>query len=386
MPDSLSFNYQKEFFFNFYLLHFSLFFAFVTVDVFLFYIAFELVLVPLFYLIGRYGSGQRRIRASYLFFFYTLIGSLGLLLVLIYMLSTIGTTHLHYLLALNFFGGIPFWFQQLFFVCFFIRMAVKVPLFPVHLWLPEAHVEAPTVGSVLLAGILLKLGTYGFFRFVFSVFFPVVVAYQNFFVVFLSLGFVLASFSTVRQRDMKRVIAYSSVSHMTMVILGLFLLNRAGIYGSLFLMFSHGFISSALFFLVGVVYRRYHTRLIKYFSGLRSFMPYFAFFFLYFSLANMRFPGTAGFIGEFLVVVAAAQWNFVIMFFIRIGMFINRVYSLWLRNRILFGLPLREYIVVSIDLTSREFVVLFTLFLFTFFLGIFPMTLFDVLESALTLI
>ena len=385
MPETLELKYQKEFYFNFYLLHIRLYFAFVVVDLFLFYIAFELVLIPLFYLIGRYGSGQRRIRAAYLFFFYTMLGSLGRLFSLIYMIRNLGTTNLHFLLALNFYGGLPFWYQFVFFLCFFVRMSVKVPLFPVHLWLPEAHVEAPTVGSVLLAGILLKLGTYGFFRFVFMLFFPVVIYCQNFFVLFLTLGYVLVSFSTIRQRDMKRVIAYSSVGHMAMVILGLFFLNRPGVYGSLFLMFSHGFISSALFFLVGVVYSRYHTRLINYFSGLRVFMPYFAFFFLYFSLANMRFPGTAGFIGEFLIVVSAARWNYVIMLLLARGMFLNRVYSLWLRNRILFGLPLSEYIVPSVDLVTREFVVLGFLFIVVLFLGFYPMFLFNILEGALSL-
>ena len=241
-------------------------------DVFLFYIFFEAILIPMFILVGIWGSRERKIRAVYLLFFYTLFGSLLMLVGLLYMYTVAGTLNLEYLLAYKFTMEEQCWLW----LAFFLSFASKIPMFPFHVWLPEAHVEAPTVGSVLLAGILLKLGVYGFLRFSLSLF-PDASLYFSPLVYLLSvLGIIYASLSAIRQTDLKRIIAYSSVAHMNLVTLGIFSFNIIGIEGSILQSISHGFVAGAMFLLIGIVYDRYHSRLLYYYGGLVHMMPVYA--------------------------------------------------------------------------------------------------------------
>ena len=358
----------KDYLICFLVLEFLLIQVFCVLDLFLFYVYFESVLIPMFLIVGVWGSRQRKIRAAYQFFLYTLIGSLLMLLALLLIYFQVGTTDLQILWHSQFseFKQIILWFA------FFASFAVKIPMIPFHIWLPEAHAEAPTAGSVILAGILLKMGGYGFLRFSLPMF-PIASIFFTPLIFTLSLiAIVYASLTTLRQVDLKKIIAYSSVSHMGFVTIGIFSLNIQGIEGSILLMLSHGLVSSALFLCIGILYDRYKTRIIKYYSGLIQVMPLFGIFFLFFSFANLGFPGTSSFIGEILVLIGAFQANKTLTFIAAIGMILGAAYSIWLFNRISFGSLKLVYFGSFQDISRREFWILLPLALLILWMGIYP--------------
>jgi NADH-ubiquinone oxidoreductase chain 4 len=306
----------------------------------------------MFILIGVWGSRQRKIHAVYQLFFYTLIGSLFMLLGILTIYSHIQTTDVRILSNTNF----SFYRQLFLWGSFFLAFSVKVPLFPFHIWLPEAHVEAPTVGSVILAGVLLKLGAYGLFRFVIPLFADATYFFLPLLYTLCLLGIIYTCCSTVRQVDLKKIIAYASVSHMSFVILGLFTSTIQGVAGSIFLMLSHGIVSSGLFFLIGCLYDRYKTRVLRYYTGLVHTMPVFSFLFFFLILSNISFPGTSSFIGEFLVLVGLFENNFFAAFVATFSIILTAVYSIWLFNRVVFGsyLPLHCVGLKFSDLSKKE--------------------------------
>lgn len=312
----------KEYIILFFMIELLCICTFTFLDLFLFYIFFESVLIPMFVIVGIWGSRSRKIRAAYQFFLYTLLGSIFMFFALLYIKSVLGTTN--YIVLLNLMPLIDESTQLLLWLSFFCAFAVKVPMIPFHLWLPEAHVEAPTAGSVILAGILLKLGTYGFLRFSVPLFPVPSFFFMPFIFLLCSIGSIYASLTTLRQVDLKKIIAYSSVAHMSVVMVGLFALTPQGLQGSLSLMLGHGVVSSALFLCVGVLYDRYHTRIVKYYGGLMQVMPNFSLFFLFFTLANIGFPGLCNFVGEFLCFLGAFERNAVASFFLFNGDFRGR--------------------------------------------------------------
>lgn len=358
----------KGYLISFLLIEFFLIGVFCVLDLLVFYIFFESILIPMFLIIGIWGSRERKILASYYFFLYTLLGSVIMLLSILYIHVQVGTTDYEILLTFMF-SNLE---QKILWFTFFIAFAAKVPMIPVHLWLPEAHVEAPTAGSVILAGVLLKLGTYGFIRFSLPLF-PQASYYFAPFVYTISLmGIVYTSLTAIRQTDFKRIIAYTSIAHMNVVMLGIFSFNNIGIEGALLQSLSHGFVASALFIIIGVVYERYRTRLVKYYGGLVHVMPLYVSIFLFFTMANIGFPGTSGFIGEFLIFAGSFKVNSTITFFGATGMILGGCYALWLFNRIAFGNLKSQYIKEALDLNKRELFIFLPLILYTLILGITP--------------
>nr|YP_011017816.1 NADH dehydrogenase subunit 4 [Campylaephora sungminbooi]WQF69662.1 NADH dehydrogenase subunit 4 [Campylaephora sungminbooi] len=358
----------KEYLIAFLVLEFCLIQVFCVLDLLLFYIFFESVLIPMFLIVGVWGSRSRKIRAAYQFFLYTLVGSLLMLLGVIFIYFQVGSFDIQILTACSF----TFSAQLILWLSFFASFAVKIPMVPFHIWLPEAHAEAPTSGSVILAGILLKLGGYGFLRFSLPIF-PLASVYFTPIVFTLSLiAIIYASLTTLRQIDLKKIIAYSSVSHMGFVTIGIFSFNTQGIEGSIILMLSHGLVSSALFLCIGVLYDRYKTRIIKYFGGLVHVMPIFISFYFFFSFSNIAFPGTSSFIGEILVLLGCIKINLTLTFFMTFGVILSAGYSIWLLNRLSFG-PLKlTHFYWHQDVSRREFWILFPLTLLIFWMGIYP--------------
>jgi NADH-quinone oxidoreductase subunit M len=346
--------------------------VFVALDLVLFYVFFEGGLIPMFLIIGIWG-GKRRVYAAYKFFLYTLLGSVLLLLALMAMYWNAGTTDIPTLLAHKFPANMQTWLW----LAFFASFAVKMPMWPVHTWLPDAHVEAPTAGSVVLAAILLKMGGYGFIRFSIPMF-PEASQYFASFVFALSvIAIVYTSLVALMQEDIKKLIAYSSVAHMGFVTMGLFTLTSQGIQGAMFQMVSHGLVSGALFLCVGVIYDRMHTREISAYGGLVNRMPVYAVVFMVFTMANVGLPGTAGFVGEFLTLMGAFKANPWVAFIACSGVILSAAYALWLYRRVVFGELVKPELKDIMDLDRREMAILLPLMLLTIWYGIRPGTILD---------
>lgn len=358
----------KEFLIAFLFLDFLLIGVFCILDLLFFYIFFESVLLPMFLIVGIWGSRERKILAAYYFFLYTLLGSVVLLLATLYILEQVGTTDYEVLLTFSF-SEVE---QKFLWFAFFLSFASKVPMVPAHLWLPEAHVEAPTAGSVILAGILLKLGTYGFIRFSLPLFPQASFFFAPLVYTISAIGIVYTSFTAIRQTDFKRIIAYTSIAHMNLVMLGIFSFNNVGIEGAIFQSLSHGFVASSLFLIIGIIYDRYRTRLVQYYGGLASIMPIYVFIFLFFTMANIGLPGTSSFVGEFLILTGSFKINTSITFLGATGMVVGGAYSLWLFNRISYGNLKIQYTTQFLDVSPREFITFLPLLLGTLFTGLYP--------------
>ena len=365
--DAIKFN-EKEYFIAFLAMEALVIAVFCVLDIILFYVFFESVLIPMFIIIGVWGSRERRIRAAYMFFLYTLLGSVLMLLAILYIYYQAGTTDYQILLTTTFDPEV----QKLLWLAFFASFAVKVPMLPVHIWLPEAHVEAPTAGSVILAGVLLKLGSYGFLRFSLPLFPYASVYFTPFIYSFACIAVIYTSLTAIRQTDLKRIIAYASVAHMNLVLIGMFVYNLQGLEGSILQQLSHGLVSGALFLCVGVIYDRHHTRLVKYYSGLAHTMPIYIAIFMFFSMANIALPGTSSFVGEFLILAGAFQTNTTVCVLSATGMILGGGYSLWLFNRVAFGNIKVQYMKAFSDVDKREFATLLPLIVLTLVMGIYP--------------
>lgn len=360
--------YIKEFLMAFLILEFFLIGVFSILDLLLFYIFFESVLIPMYLIVGVWGSRERKIRAAYFFFIYTLLGSVLMLLSILYIYYQVGSTDYEILLTFTFSKTE----QKFLWFSFFGSFATKVPMVPVHLWLPEAHVEAPTAGSVILAGILLKLGTYGFLRFSFPLFPEASYYFAPVVYLLAVVGIVYTSFTAIRQTDFKRIIAYTSVAHMNLVMVGLFSFNTIGLEGAILQSLSHGFVASALFIVIGVVYERHHTRMVKYYGGLVHVMPIYTSIFLFFTMSNIGLPGTGSFVGEFLILAGSFKTNTSATFISATGMVIGGCYSLWLFNRISYGNLKMQYLKSYIDINKREMFIFLPLIVGTVIVGLYP--------------
>ncbi|MFN3370506.1 MAG: NADH-quinone oxidoreductase subunit M [Sphingomonadaceae bacterium] len=341
--------------------------VFAALDIFLFYIFFEAGLIPMYLIIGIWG-GKRRIYASYKFFLYTLLGSVLMLLAMLWMVGDAGTTDIPALMAHDF----PVAAQTWLWLAFFASFAVKMPMWPVHTWLPDAHVEAPTAGSMILAGVLLKMGGYGFIRFSLPMF-PEASVQLMWLVFALSMvAVVYTSLVALVQQDMKKLIAYSSVAHMAFVTAGLFAFNTQGIEGAMIVMLSHGVVSAALFFCVGVIYDRLHTRDIDRYGGVTANMPRYAVFFLLFTMASIALPGTSGFVGEFLALTGIFRAETWVAFVMATGVILGAAYMLWLYARVMFGPQANEDAAAMPDLDRREWAVVVPLAAVALWMGVYP--------------
>ncbi|NUB43450.1 NADH-quinone oxidoreductase subunit M [Fertoebacter nigrum] len=376
----------KEYMIAFLVLETLMLGVFCALDLVLFYLFFEAGLIPMFLIIGIWG-GKERIYASFKFFLYTFLGSVLMLVAMIAMYFDAGTTDIAVLLQHNFasetlnlagfqiVGGM----QTLMFLAFFASFAVKMPMWPVHTWLPDAHVQAPTAGSVVLAAILLKMGGYGFLRFSLPMF-PVGADLLSPLVLWMSaIAIVYTSLVALAQQDMKKLIAYSSVAHMGYVTMGIFAANQQGIDGAIFQMISHGFISGALFLCVGVIYDRMHTRDIDAYGGLVTRMPAYALIFMFFTMANVGLPGTSGFVGEFLTLMGIFQVNTWVAAVATSGVILSAAYALWLYRRVVFGDLVKEGLRSITDMDRRERAIFAPLVAMTLLLGIYPSLVTDII-------
>ncbi|WP_207478835.1 NADH-quinone oxidoreductase subunit M [Arenibaculum pallidiluteum] len=367
----------KEYMIAFLVLETLMVGMFCALDLILFYMFFEGVLIPMFIIIGVWG-GARRVYAAFKFFLYTLLGSVLMLLAILAMYFVAGTTDVPTLLGTDF----PFQMQIWLWLAFFASFAVKVPMWPVHTWLPDAHVEAPTAGSVILAGVLLKMGGYGFLRFSIPMF-PEATEYFTPLVYALSvIAIIYTSLVALAQEDMKKLIAYSSVAHMGFVTLGMFTMTTQGVEGSIFQMVSHGIVSGALFLCVGVVYDRLHTREIARYGGLVNNMPRYALVFMIMMLASVGLPGTSGFVGEFLILIGAFQDNTWVAFLATTGIILGAAYMLWLYRRIIFGKITREDVRAMTDMSPREILVFAPLIVLVLWMGIYPSTFLNMTSAS----
>ena len=367
----------KEYMISFLVLETLMIGMFSSLDLVLFYVFFEGVLIPMFLIIGVWG-GPRRNYAAFKFFLYTLVGSVLMLLAILTMIFESGTADITTLLNHDF----PVSLQPWLWLAFFASFAVKVPMWPVHTWLPDAHVEAPTAGSVILAGVLLKFGGYGFLRFSLPMF-PIASADFTPFIFGLSvIAIIYTSLVALAQEDMKKLIAYSSVAHMGFVTMGCFAANQQGIEGAIIQMLSHGVVSAALFLVVGIVYDRIHSREISSYGGLVHRMPFYAFIFMIFMLASVGLPGTSGFVGEFLILIGTFQVNTWVALLGATGVIIGAAYMLYLYRRVIFGELTKEDLKKILDVSPREIAVFAPLILIVFFMGIYPIPFLDVMHSS----
>ncbi|WP_375280537.1 NADH-quinone oxidoreductase subunit M [Pseudooctadecabacter sp.] len=376
----------KEYMIAFLLLETLMLGVFLALDLVLFYLFFEAGLIPMFLIIGIWG-GKERIYASFKFFLYTFLGSVLMLVAMVAMYAQAGTTDIPTLMNFSFgtetfsilgiqiVGGM----QTLLWLAFFASFAVKMPMWPVHTWLPDAHVQAPTAGSVVLAAILLKMGGYGFLRFSLPMF-PIGSEVMAPLVLWLSaIAIVYTSLVALVQQDMKKLIAYSSVAHMGFVTMGIFALNQQGLDGAIFQMLSHGFISGALFLCVGVIYDRMHTREIDAYGGLVNRMPAYALIFMFFTMANVGLPGTSGFVGEFLTLMAVFQVNTWVAAVATTGVIFSAAYALWLYRRVVMGDLIKESLKSITDMTRREKAIFAPLAAMTLLLGVYPALVTDII-------
>ncbi len=367
----------KEYMIVFLVLETLMIGVFTTLDLAMFYVFFEGTLLPMFLIIGIWG-GSQRIQAAYKFFFYTFVGSVLMLLAMMAMYWDAGTTDIARLLDHDFPVGMQTWLW----LAFFASLAVKMPMWPFHRWLPEAHVQAPTAGSVVLAAILLKLGGYGFLRFSLPMFPEASLQFTNFIFLLSVAAIILTSLVALVQTDIKKLIAYSSVAHMGFVTMGIFAGNALGIQGAMFQMISHGFVSGALFLCVGVIYDRMHTREIDAYGGLVERMPQYAFAFMVFTMANVGLPGTSGFVGEFLTMIGVFQVNTWAAFGAAFGVIFSAGYALWLYRRVIFGALTKDSLKGILDLNLREKIVIYPLIVLTVVFGFYPAPILDTTAAA----
>jgi len=353
--------------------------VFCSLDLVIFYLFFEGGLIPMFLIIGIWG-GPKRVYSAFKFFLFTLLGSVMMLIAIISIYWITGTTDVIKLLDIR----IPQEYQYLLWLAFFSSFAVKLPMWPFHTWLPDAHVEAPTAGSVILAAILLKMAGYGFMRFSLGLF-PVASDYFTPLIFTLSIiAIIYTSLVALMQDDMKKLIAYSSVAHMGFVTIGIFSLTKQGLDGSIIQMMSHGLISAALFLCVGVVYDRYHSRMISSYGGLVNIMPKYALVFMIFALAALGLPGTSGFVGEFLVLVGTFQINIFVAVLASLGVILAAAYMLWLYKRVIFGKMASSEIKEMADLNKTEIYIFASLVFLTIFFGIYPEPLFNTIDISVS--
>ena len=368
---------QKDFFIALLLMETMMLGVFCSLDIFIFYLFFEAGLIPMFLIIGIWG-GIRRVYSAFKFFLYTLLGSVFMLIAIIFIYLKAGTTDIQELLKFDIDAKYQYWLW----LGFFTSFAVKTPMWPVHTWLPDAHVEAPTSGSVILAAILLKMAGYGFIRFSIG-FFPVASHYFAPLIFTLSIiGIIYTSLVALMQKDMKKLIAYSSVAHMGFVTIGIFAFNSQGIEGSIFQMISHGIVSAALFLSVGVIYDRMHTREIADYGGVVNTMPKYSIFFMVFILASLGLPGTSGFVGEFLVLIGVFKVNYLVSLLAATGVVLSACYSLWLYRRVVFGDVTNDNVRSLKDINKFEVMTLLPLLILTIILGIFPNIILDTISTS----
>lgn len=368
---------MREFMMAFLLMETFLIGMFCALDLILFYVFFEGVLIPMFLIIGIWG-GDRRIYSCFKFFLYTFLGSVLMLVAILSLYYMTGSTDLPVIMDFS----IPISTQKWLWLAFFASFAVKIPMWPVHTWLPDAHVEAPTAGSVILAGILLKMGAYGFLRFSIPLFPAATATFTPLIIVLSIIAIIYASLVALVQTDMKKLIAYSSVAHMGFVTLGIFTLNAQGVSGAIMQMLSHGVVSAAMFLCVGIVYDRLHTRDIDRYGGLIARMPIYALFFMIFTLAAVGLPGTSGFVGEFLVILGTFQLNTWAATFATSGMVLGACYALWLYRRIIFGKLLHADLKSILDLNMRESTILGSLAGLVLWLGVYPQPFLNIINPA----
>ena len=369
----------KEYMIAFLFLETVMIGMFCSIDILLFYVFFEAVLIPMFLIIGIWG-GERRIYASFKFFLYTLLGSVLMLIAIIFIYQKTNSMNINFLQGNYFFSKKV---QIYLWLAFFASFAVKIPMWPFHTWLPDAHVEAPTAGSVILAGVLLKMGGYGFIRFSLGILPEASAFFMPLIIILSSIAIIYTSLVALAQEDIKKLIAYSSVAHMGIVTIGIFIVNQQGLEGAMIQMISHGIVSAALFLCVGVIYDRMHTRNINFYGGLVNKMPKYSIVFMFFVLASIGLPGTSGFIGEFLVILGAFQKNSFIALFAALGIILGAIYMLYLYKKIIFGTLENEKLKEILDLNLREKLILYPLVLAVIVIGIFPNIFLDPMRMSI---
>jgi NADH-quinone oxidoreductase subunit M len=372
----------KEYMISFLFLETGMVGALVSLDLILFYVFWEVMLIPMYLLIGVWGDPKRRIYAAIKFFLFTMAGSVLMLvaILILYFINLKATGKPSFDIFDLYQLGIPVWQQHWLFAAFALAFAIKVPMFPFHTWLPDAHTEAPTAGSVILAGVLLKMGTYGFIRFAIPLFPQAAFDLMPLVCVLALIGIIYGALVSMMQPDLKRLVAFSSVSHLGYVMLGMFAFNTQGVQGSIYQMLNHGISTGSLFLIVGMVYERRHTRLIGEFGGLSKVMPIYAIFFMIVTLSSIGLPGTNGFVGEFLILLGAFQSNVVYGVLAASGVILGAAYMLWMFQRVMFGKITKPENEKLQDLNAREIIILIPMVIMIFLMGIYPKLFFSKMD------